>query len=77
MTTVLGDDYLIYAQARGLRSRRIFSHYAMRNAMLPQVTALAIDFGRLISGQVLVEIIFNYPGVGWVLYNALRAADSS
>ena len=75
MTTVLGDDYLIYAQARGLRSRRIFSHYAMRNAMLPQVTALAIDFGRLISGQVLVEIIFNYPGVGWVLYNALRAAD--
>ncbi len=75
MATVLGDDYLIYARARGLRSRRIFSHYAMRNAMLPQVTALAIDFGRLISGQVLVEIIFNYPGVGWVLYNALRAAD--
>lgn len=75
MATVLGEDYLIYAQARGLRSRRIFSHYAMRNAMLPQVTALAIDFGRLISGQVLVEIIFNYPGVGWVLYNALRSAD--
>ena len=75
MATVLGDDYLIYAQARGLRARRIFSHYAMRNAMLPQVTALAIDFGRLISGQVLVEIIFNYPGMGWVLYNALRSAD--
>ncbi len=75
MATVLGDDYLIYAQARGLRPRRIFGHYAMRNAMLPQVTALAIDFGRLISGQVLVEIIFNYPGVGWVLYNALRSAD--
>lgn len=75
MATVLGDDYLIYARARGLRARRIFSQYAMRNAMLPQVTALAIDFGRLISGQVLVEIIFNYPGVGWVLYNALRAAD--
>ena len=75
MATVLGEDYLIYAEARGLRPRRIFSHYAMRNAMLPQVTALAIDFGRLISGQVLVEIIFNYPGVGWVLYNALRTAD--
>lgn len=75
MATVLGEDYLIYAQARGLRPRRIFGHYAMRNAMLPQVTALAIDFGRLISGQVLVEIIFNYPGVGWVLYNALRTAD--
>ena len=75
MATVLGEDYLLYAQARGLRQRRIFSHYAMRNAMLPQITALAIDLGRLISGQVLVEIIFNYPGVGWVLYNALRTAD--
>ena len=75
MATVLGEDYLTYARARGLPQRRIFGHYAMRNAMLPQVTALAIDFGRLISGQVLVEIIFNYPGVGWVLYNALRTAD--
>ena len=75
MSTVVGEDYLIYARAKGLHERRIFMNYAMRNAMLPQVTALAIDFGRLISGQVLVEIIFNYPGVGWVLFNALRTAD--
>ena len=45
MATVLGEDYLTYARARGLPQRRIFGHYAMRNAMLPQVTALAIDFG--------------------------------
>jgi peptide/nickel transport system permease protein len=75
MTTVLGEDYLTYAHAKGLRPSRIFQRYAMRNALLPQVTALAIDLGRIVSGAVLVEIIFNYPGVGSVLYNALRTAD--
>ncbi len=75
MTMVLGEDYLTYAQAKGLRPARIFQRYAMRNALLPQVTALAIDLGRMVSGAVLVEIIFNYPGVGMVLYNALKTAD--
>lgn len=75
MSTVSGEDFLTYARAKGLKEWRIFSNYGMRNAMLPQVTALAIDLGRMISGQVLVEIIFNYPGVGWVLYNALKTAD--
>lgn len=75
MATVMGEDYLTYAHARGLKKSRIFSQYAMRNALLPQVTAFAIDIGRIISGAVLVEIIFNYPGIGTVLYNALRTAD--
>ena len=75
MATVLGEDYLLYAQARGLRQRRIFLGYAVRNALLPQITAFAIDIGRVISGAVLVEIVFNYPGIGMVLFNALRAAD--
>jgi peptide/nickel transport system permease protein len=75
MTTVLGEDYLAYARVKGLRERTIFMRYGMRNAMLPQITALAIDIGQLISGQVLVEAIFAYPGVGTVLFNALRTAD--
>jgi peptide/nickel transport system permease protein len=75
MTMVLGEDYLTYARSKGLKETRIFGRYAMRNAMLPQFTALAIDLGRMISGAVLVEIIFNYPGVGEVLFNALRTAD--
>lgn len=75
MTMVMGEDYLAYARAKGLRPLRIFQRYAARNAMLPQVTALAIDLGRMVSGAVLVEIIFNYPGVGLVLYNALKTAD--
>ncbi len=75
MTMVSGEDYLTYARLKGLKERRIFGRYAMRNALLPQVTALAIDLGRMISGAILVEIIFNYPGVGEVLFNALRDAD--
>ena len=75
MTTVLGEDYLNYAQARGLRSSRIFYHYGIKNAVLPQYTALAIDLGKIMCGSVLVEILFNYPGIGYVLYNALRTAD--
>lgn len=75
MLMVLGEDYLNYARAKGLRPIRIFNRYAVRNALLPQVTALAIDLGRMVSGAVLVEIIFNYPGVGLVLLNALKTAD--
>ncbi len=75
MALVKGESYLMYARARGLRDRRVFMRYAVRNASLPQVTALALDLGKVVSGQVLVEIIFSYPGVGYVLYNALRTAD--
>ena len=75
MVTVLGEDYLTLAEAKGLPDRRIFFAYAMRNAMLPQVTSLAIALGSVASGSVLVEVIFGYPGVGWLLYNALRSSD--
>lgn len=75
MVTVLGEDYLTLAEAKGLPDRRIFFAYAMRNALLPQVTSLAIALGTVASGSVLVEVVFNYPGIGWLLYNALRSSD--
>lgn len=75
MINVLGEDYLTLAEAKGLAPRRIFLAYAMRNAMLPQVTSLAIALGTVASGSVLVEVAFNYPGIGYVLYNALRSSD--
>jgi len=75
MTTVLGEDYLMYARVKGLKESTIFLRYGMRNALVPQVTALAIDLGLLVSGQVVVETIFSYPGIGTVLFNALRTAD--
>lgn len=75
MVTVQGEDYLLLAEAKGLPARRIFFAYAMRNAILPQVTALAIALGTVVSGSILVEVVFTYPGVGWLLYNALRTSD--
>jgi peptide/nickel transport system permease protein len=75
MITTLGEDYVILAQARGLRPRRIFFSYAMRNALLPQVTSLALSMGTIVSGSLLVEAIFRYPGVGSLLFTAISGFD--
>src|SRR5918996_4858818 len=75
MIPVLGSDYLMLAEAKGLRERRIFLRYALRNALLPQVTGLAIALGYVVSGQVLVEVVFSYPGLGHLLLNAIGSRD--
>lgn len=75
MINVLDEDYLILAEAKGLSPRRIFFAYGMRNAMLPQVTHLALSLGTIASGSVLVEVAFTYPGIGFLLYDALRGSD--
>jgi peptide/nickel transport system permease protein len=75
MISVLGEDYITFAEANGLSPRRIFLWYGMRNAMLPQVTSLAIALGSIVSGTVLVEAIFNYPGLGGLLYAAINNKD--
>jgi len=75
MVNVLGEDYITFAEAKGLHPRRIFVWYGMRNALLAQVTALALSLGSVVSGAVLVEVIFNYPGLGSLLYVAIRGQD--
>ncbi len=75
MTTTLGEDYLRMAEASGLRPRTIFLQYAVRNAMLPQITSLAISLSLIMSGAVLVEVIFGYPGVGNLLFTAIANND--
>ncbi len=75
MVTVLGEDYLTLAEAKGLRDRRIFLRYAMRNALLPQITALAITLGYVVSGATIVELIFSYPGMGYRLFQAINTSD--
>jgi peptide/nickel transport system permease protein len=75
MVMTQGEDYVIFADAMGLRDRTIFSQYAIRNALLPQVTALALALGTIVSGAVLVEVIFGYPGIGTMLYQAIRGSD--
>ena len=72
---VLGEDYVLLAQAKGLPPRRIFLAYGLRNAMLPQFTHLALTLSHVVSGAILVEVIFAYPGIGYRLYQAIQAKD--
>lgn len=75
MVTTLGEDYMTLAEAKGLSKWRIFFRYGMRNAFLPQATHLAMALGHVISGAVLVEVIFRYPGVGFTLYESIIGKD--
>jgi peptide/nickel transport system permease protein len=75
MVTTEGEDYMTFAEARGLRNPTIFYRYALRNAVLPQFTSLALALGHIVSGALIVEVIFTYPGVGSVLFAAIRGAD--
>lgn len=73
--TTTGEDYITFADAKGLKDRTVFMRYAVRNALLPQATALALVLGQIIAGTVLVEVIFSYPGIGTTLFNAIRGSD--
>jgi peptide/nickel transport system permease protein len=75
MVTVEGEDYMIFAEATGLKGSTLFFTYAVRNALLPQTTALALSLSQILSGALLVEVIFTYPGIGSVLYSAVREFD--
>jgi peptide/nickel transport system permease protein len=75
MVSVLGEDYILFAEAKGLSPRRVFLWYGIRNAMLPQITGLAVALGTAVSGAILVEVVFNYPGVGFLLFQAISQKD--
>jgi len=75
MVTTMGEDYVTFAEAKGLRSSTIFTRYCMRNAILPQTTGLALALGQILSGAVLVEVIFGYPGIGTLLFQAIEEND--
>jgi peptide/nickel transport system permease protein len=77
MITNDGEDYMILAEAKGLKPSRIFWRYGMRNSILPQITALAITLGLIAGGSTLVEYIFAYPGVGYLLYLGIVNNDYS
>ncbi|MEM0946960.1 MAG: ABC transporter permease [Pseudomonadota bacterium] len=75
MITVQGEDYVTLAKAKGLKPRYILYKYMIRNAILPQITAFALKIGLLVAGQVLVERIFAYNGMGKLLYDAILDQD--
>jgi peptide/nickel transport system permease protein len=71
----LGEDYITVAQARGLSQRRILTGYVGRNAMLPLITRLAISVGFVVSGSIIIEEMFQYPGLGRNLFIAIGGRD--
>lgn len=75
MITTIGEDYVLAAQAKGLSSRRVVLTYAARNAILPNLSGFALSLGFVISGALLMEIVFSYPGIGLTLFNAVTSDD--
>lgn len=75
MVGTLSDDYILMAQAKGLKQRRILFSYAARNAILPNIANFAIALGFVVSGQVVTEIVFSYPGIGDALFLAVTGRD--
>jgi peptide/nickel transport system permease protein len=75
MVTVTSEDYITVAHAKGLSEQRVMLGYAARNALLPNVSGFALSLGFIVSGTLLVEIVFSYPGIGFLLFQAVGAKD--
>jgi peptide/nickel transport system permease protein len=75
MLETLGEDYILTARAKGLPARRIVWRHAVRNALLPVVTLIALELGFIVGGALLVEVIFSWPGIGLAMYSAIGQRD--
>ncbi|QZN86626.1 ABC transporter permease [Cellulomonas sp. C5510] len=75
MVTVLDEDYVTVAEAKGLSPRRVMVNYAARNAVLPQLSSFALSLGFIVGGTLVMELVFSYPGVGKLLLDATTAKD--
>lgn len=77
VSNVVTDDHVVYAELAGVAPRTIFSQYVARNALLPQITGLALNLGQVFGGAVIIEFVFNYPGMGRLLIAGIYAGDYS
>src|SRR5436190_139628 len=75
MLEALGEDYVLTARAKGLRQRTIVRRHALRNAMLPIVTLIALSLGYIVAGTILIEVVFSWPGIGRAIYDAVINRD--
>jgi peptide/nickel transport system permease protein len=75
MINTLGDDYVTFAEANGLRGGTVAIRYAARNAILPNLTGFGLALGGVVGGSILVEQVFGYPGIGYLLFNAVIGQD--
>src|SRR5690242_16817111 len=77
VSNVVTEDYVAYAELGGVERRRILGSYVMRNALVPQVTGLAMSLGSIFNGAIITEQVFGYPGIGALLIQAVHAGDYS
>jgi peptide/nickel transport system permease protein len=75
VSNIVSEDYVVYAELAGVDRRRILTSYVMRNALLPQVTGLALSLGAIFNGAIITEQVFGYPGVGSLLVSGVYAGD--
>ena len=75
MVTTISEDYVVAAQAKGLHDRRVIFTYAARNALLPQLQGFGLALGFVVSGAIIMEIVFAYPGIGLLLLSAVSSDD--
>jgi peptide/nickel transport system permease protein len=75
MITTIGEDFVLAAQAKGLPNQRVVLTYAARNAILPQLQGFGLALGFVVSGAIIMEIVFSYPGIGLLLLNAVTSDD--
>jgi peptide/nickel transport system permease protein len=77
VSNIVTEDYVVYAELGGVERRRILASYVMRNALVPQVTGLAMSLGTIFNGAIITEQVFGYPGIGTLLVSAVYAGDYS
>ena len=77
VSNIVSEDYVVYAELGGVERRRILASYVMRNALVPQVTGLAMSLGAIFNGAIITEQVFGYPGIGTLLVSAVYAGDYS
>ena len=72
---MLGEDFIRTARAKGASQRRVTYKHTLRNALLPVITLVALDFGQLLGGALLIETVFNYRGLGNMMFEAVKSRD--
>jgi peptide/nickel transport system permease protein len=75
MLEVIHQDYIRTARAKGARERRVVTRHALRNALLPVVSMIGLDFGTFMGGVVVVESVFGWPGIGQLAWQAIQIVD--
>jgi ABC-type dipeptide/oligopeptide/nickel transport system permease component len=75
MLETLGEDYILTARAKGLKPKTVVRKHALRNAMLPITTLIALSLGYIVAGAILIETVFSWPGIGRAVYEAVLQRD--